>query len=100
MLRTNVTDWTPEQLWQAYIQLTQVEAAFRIKKSDLALRPIRHQKTHRVQAHILVCFLAYVLWKTLEQLAQRAGLGPSPRTLARRACPAPQRRHRAADRRA
>jgi transposase len=81
VLRTNVTDWTPEQLWQAYIQLTQVEAAFRIQKSDLALRPIWHQKTHRVQAHILVCFLAYVLWKSLEQWAQRAGLGPSPRTL-------------------
>jgi transposase len=81
VLRTNVTDWTPEQLWQAYIQLTQVEAAFRIQKSDLALRPIWHQKAHRVQAHILVCFLAYVLWKTLEQWTQRAGLGHSPRTL-------------------
>src|SRR5580692_8683376 len=81
VLRTNVTDWTPEQLWQAYIQLTQVEAAFRIQKSDLALRPIWHQKTHRVEAHILVCFLAYVLWKTLEQWAQRAGLGRSARTL-------------------
>ena len=81
VLRTNVSDWTPEQLWHAYIQLTQVEAAFRIQKSDLALRPIWHQKTHRVEAHILVCFLAYVLWKTLEQWAQRAGLGQSPRTL-------------------
>lgn len=81
VLRTNVTDWTPEQLWQAYIQLTQVEAAFRIQKSDLALRPIWHQKTHRVEAHILVCFLAYVLWKTLDQWAQRAGLGSTPRTL-------------------
>ena len=81
VLRTNVTDWTPEQLWQAYIQLTQAEAAFRIQKSDLALRPIWHQKTQRVQAHILVCFLAYVLWKTLEQWMHRAGLGHSPRTL-------------------
>jgi len=81
VLRTNVTDWTPEQLWQAYIQLTQAEAAFRIQKSDLALRPIWHQKTQRVKAHILVCFLAYVLWKTLEQWAQRAELGHSPRTL-------------------
>lgn len=58
VLRTNVADWTPEQLWQAYIQLTQAEAAFRIQKSDLALRPIWHQKKDRVQAHILVCFLA------------------------------------------
>ena len=74
VLRTNVTDWTPEQLWQAYIQLTQAEAAFRIQKSDLALRPIWHQKTHRVQAHILVCFLAYVLWKTQAALLDRLGL--------------------------
>lgn len=81
VLRTNVTDWTSEQLWQAYIQLTQAEAAFRIQKSDLALRPIWHQKADRVQAHILVCFLAYVLWKTLEQWTHRAGLGHSPRTL-------------------
>lgn len=81
VLRTNVTDWTSEQLWQTYIQLTQAEAAFRIQKSDLALRPIWHQKAERVQAHILVCFLAYVLWKTLEQWAHRAGLGHSPRTL-------------------
>jgi transposase len=81
VLRTNVTDWTSEQLWQAYTQLTQAEAAFRIQKSDLGLRPIWHQKAKRVQAHILVCFLAYVLWKTLEQWAHRAGLGHSPRTL-------------------
>jgi transposase len=81
VLRTNVTDWSSEQLWQAYIQLTQAEAAFRIQKSDLALRPIWHQKAKRVKAHILVCFLAYVLWKTLEQWTHRAGLGHSPRTL-------------------
>jgi transposase len=81
VLRTNVTDWTPEQLWQAYIQLTQAEAAFRIQKSDLALRPIWHQRAERVQAHILVCFLAYVLWKSLEQWTHRAGLGHSPRTV-------------------
>jgi transposase len=61
VLRTNVTDWTPDQLWQAYIQLTQAEAAFRIHKSDLSLRPIWHQKGSRVQAHILVCFLAYAV---------------------------------------
>jgi transposase len=81
VLRTNVNDWTSEQLWQAYMQLTQAEAAFRIHKSDLAIRPIWHQKAGRVQAHILVCFLAYVLWKTLEQWTDRAGLGHSPRTV-------------------
>ena len=81
VLRTNVTDWTPESLWQTYIQLTEAEAAFRIHKSELGLRPIWHQKAERVQAHILVCFLGYVLWKTLEQWQKRAGLGQSPRTL-------------------
>lgn len=81
ILRTNISDWTPETLWATYIQLTDAEAAFRIHKSDLSLRPIWHQKPERVQAHILVCFLAYVLWKTLEQWQCRAGLGNSPRTI-------------------
>ena len=81
VLRTNIADWSPEALWRTYIQLTQAEAAFRIHKSDLSLRPIWHQKEDRVKAHILVCFLAYVLWKTLEQWQQRAGLGHSPRTI-------------------
>ena len=76
-----MTDWSAEDLWQAYIQLTEAEAAFRIEKSDLRIRPIWHQKKERVQAHLLVCFLAYVLWKTLEQWQQRAGLGNSPRTV-------------------
>ena len=79
LLRSNVVDWSAEDLWQAYIQLTQAEAAFRIQKSDLSIRPIWHQKAERVQAHILVCFLAYVLWKTLGQLCERAGLGHEPR---------------------
>lgn len=83
VLRTNIPDWDPEQLWQAYVQLTQAEAAFRIQKSDLSIRPIWHQKACRVQAHILVCFLAYVLWKTLEQWCDRAGLGKSPRLILR-----------------
>jgi transposase len=81
VLRTNITDWTPETLWRTYMQLTEAEAAFRIQKSDLSLRPIWHQRADRVQAHILVCFLAYVLWKTLEQWQRRAGLGNSPRTI-------------------
>jgi transposase len=81
ILRTNVRDWNSEELWKTYIQLTEAEAAFRIHKSDLSIRPIWHQKAERVQAHILVCFLAYVLWKTLEQWQHRAGLGNSPRTI-------------------
>jgi transposase len=79
LLRSNVTDWNDEDLWKAYIQLTEAEAAFRIHKSDLALRPIWHQKEDRVLAHILVCFLAYVLWKTLSQRCLAAGLGHEPR---------------------
>jgi transposase len=81
LLQTNILDWTPETLWKTYIQLTEAESAFRIHKSDLSLRPIWHQRADRVQAHILVCFLAYVLWKTLEQWQARAQLGNSPRFL-------------------
>jgi transposase len=79
MLRTNINDWSGEELWKAYMQLTDAEAAFRIHKSDLKIRPVWHQKTERVQAHILVCFLAYVLWKTLAQMCKAAGLGDEPR---------------------
>jgi len=79
VLRSNVNDWTHEDIWQAYIQLTQAEAAFRIQKSDLSLRPVWHQKEDRVLAHILVCFLAYALWKCLGQLCAKAGLGDEPR---------------------
>jgi len=79
LLRSNITDWEAEQLWQAYIQLTEAEAAFRIQKGDLRIRPIWHQKAERVQAHILVCFLAYVLSKTLGQTCKKAGLGSEPR---------------------
>ena len=81
VLRTNLTHWEPHTLWHTYMQLTQAEAAFRIHKRDLSMRPIWHQKQSRVEAHILVCFLAYVLWKTLEQWQARAGLGNSPRTI-------------------
>jgi transposase len=79
LLRTNVADWSDEELWKAYIQLTEAESAFRIHKSDLSIRPIWHTKEERVLAHIFVCFLAYVLWKTLAQLCDKAGLGSEPR---------------------
>ena len=79
VLRTNLSGWSDEELWRAYIQLTDAETAFRIQKSDLSLRPVWHQKEDRVLAHILVCFLAYVLWKFLGQLCQQAGLGNEPR---------------------
>jgi transposase len=83
LLRSNVLDWTAEELWRAYIQLTQAEDAFHIQKSDLRIRPVWHQKQERVQAHILVCFLAYVLWKTLEASCRQAGLGDEPRQIFR-----------------
>ena len=54
LLRSNIADWTDRQLWKAYIQLTQAEAAFRIQKDQLTVRPIWHQREDRVQAHILV----------------------------------------------
>jgi hypothetical protein len=79
LLRSNVTDWSGEELWKAYMQLTEAEGAFRIHKSDLSLRPVWHQKEERVRAHILVCFLAYVLWKTLARWCSQAGLGDEPR---------------------
>ena len=58
VLPSNVKDWTDKELWQAHMQLTEAELAFRIQKSDLRIRPIWHQKEDRVLAHILVCFLA------------------------------------------
>ena len=81
VLRTNLRDRSSEALWRTYIQLSEAEAAFRITKSELSIRPIWHQREDRVLAHILVCFLAHVLWKTLEQWQSRAGLGNSLRTL-------------------
>lgn len=80
-LRTNVRDWAEEEIWKTYIQLTQVENAFRVHKSELKIRPIWHHRQDRAQAHIFICFLAYVLWKLLEQWQSRAGLGDSPRTI-------------------
>jgi transposase len=79
LLRTNVQGGDVGELWRTYIQLTEAEAAFRIAKSDLRIRPVWHQKGERVAAHILVCFLAYVLWKTLAQMCKAAGLGSEPR---------------------
>jgi transposase len=81
LLRTNLTETDPATLWKRYIQLTDAEWAFRITKDELRLRPIWHHHEQRVQAHILVCFLAYVLWKTLAQWMKHSGLGDAPRTV-------------------
>jgi transposase len=81
LLRTNCTEKDPAKLWDFYGQLQQAEAAFRIGKSDLKLRPIFHQKTERVDAHILVCFLALALWRVLEMWMRGKGLGTCARQL-------------------
>ncbi|MFM9031721.1 MAG: IS1634 family transposase, partial [Opitutaceae bacterium] len=81
LLRTNCEETDPALLWRWYMQLTQAEAAFRTAKSDLGLRPIYHRKQDRVEAHLLACFLALALWRTLEQWMQSKGLGTCARQL-------------------
>jgi len=81
LLRTNLQGQDAATLWKTYIGLTQIEDTFRISKHDLGLRPIYHQKQERTQAHILVCFLALVLWRTLQQWMQESQLGTAPRKL-------------------
>jgi transposase len=74
LLRSNRGGWSAEEFWETYIQLTVVERAFRILKSELLLRPVWHQYSGRVEAHVMICVLAYALWKTLDQLAKQARL--------------------------
>ena len=81
LLRTNLKAHDSEQLWKAYIQLYQAEAALRTLKRDLGIRPIFHQRSVRVKAHIMVCFLALAMYKTLEQWMDASGLGNAPRKL-------------------
>lgn len=81
LLRTNIKGKSPEELWKTYIGLTQIEDSFRITKHDMGLRPIYHQKKDRAQAHILVCFLALTMWRTLQQWMDGCGLGTAPRKL-------------------
>lgn len=81
LLRTNLVDQSPEDLWKTYIQLTDVEAVFRTEKTDLRIRPIWHQREHRVQGHILFSFLAYALWKAFQIWMERSGLGRGVRTV-------------------
>jgi transposase len=81
LLRTNCLEKEPAKLWRWYMQLSQAEDAFRISKSDLSLRPVFHQKTQRVEAHILVCFLSLALWRTLEMWMHGKGLGNCARQL-------------------
>ena len=94
LLRSNQPGWTAREFWETYIQLTVVERAFRVFKSELLLRPIWHHYSGRTQAHVMVCVLAYAPWKTLDHLAKRAGLiteirKPDPRRP--RSSPKPRR---------
>lgn len=81
LLRTNLQGQDARTLWKTYIGLTQIEDCFRTTKHDLGLRPIYHHKEERTQAHILVCFLSLVLWRTLQQWMLGCGLGSAPRKL-------------------
>jgi transposase len=79
LLRTNLQADTAEELWAKYMQLTEAEATFRALKSELAIRPLFHQKESRVKAHVMVAFLGYALWVTLKHLLRRrATIEPKP----------------------
>ena len=84
LLRSNQAGWSAQEFWETYIQLTVVEHAFRVLKSQLLLRPVWHQYSGRVEAHVMICVLAYALWKTLDHLVKQARLQtlihkPNPR---------------------
>jgi transposase len=78
LLRTNLTEHTPEALWKMYVQLTEVEAVFRALKGDLAIRPIWHWTSQRVEAHVMVAFLGYCLWICLKQKLKAAAPALTP----------------------
>jgi transposase len=81
LLRTNLTETDPAKLWEFYLQLTEVEQAFKELKGDLALRPIHHQLEHRIEAHLFVSFLAYSLQVTLKARLRRTAGGLTPRAV-------------------
>lgn len=81
LLRTNLTETDPAQLWQFYLQLVEVEAAFKTLKGDLAIRPIFHQEPPRIEAHIFIAFLAYCLHVTLGSQLKALAPGLTPRSV-------------------
>lgn len=81
LLRTNLLGQKPAQLWQFYIQLVEIEAAFKNLKDDLQLRPIYHQLQHRIEAHIFVAFIAYCLHVTLRARLRPVASGLTPRAV-------------------
>jgi transposase len=74
LLLSDKADWSAEELWRTYMQLTRAEDAFRAMKSNLLLRPMWHQKSERIEAHVFVCVLAYALWKALAHMLANAGI--------------------------
>ena len=81
LLRSNLTASDPAKLWTFYLQLTQVEEAFKNLKGDLAVRPIYHQDQERIEAHIFIAFLAYCLHVTLGRRLRDLAPGLTPRTV-------------------
>jgi len=81
LLRSNLVGEDPAVLWERYVQLTQIEATFKALKSELGIRPIYHQLEHRMEAHILVAFLAYCLTVTLKQRLQALAPGLTPQAV-------------------
>jgi transposase len=81
LLRTNLSGHAEQELWTMYMQLNDAEAAFRTLKQDLSIRPVYHQLEHRVEAHVLVSFLAYAMYRTLDTLAKAKGLKMTARKI-------------------
>jgi len=81
LLRTNLTSADPARLWQQYIQLTEIEQAFKELKGDLAIRPVHHQKDERIEAHIFVAFMAYCLMVTLKHRSRQLAPGLTSRSI-------------------
>jgi len=81
LLRTNLTETDPVKLWEHYLQLTEVEQAFKELKGDLAIRPIHHQLEKRIESHLFISFLAYCLQVTLKARLRRCASGLTPRAV-------------------
>ena len=81
LLRTNLTETDPAKLWEFYLQLTEVEQAFKELKGDLSIRPIHHQLEARIEAHIFIAFLAYCLQVTLKARLRKCASGLTPRAV-------------------
>lgn len=79
LLRTNLTRESEKELWHMYMQLNDAESAFRTLKQDIGIRPVFHQIQRRVEAHVLVCFIAYTMYRTLDRLAHDKGVDMSAR---------------------